>query len=109
MWDNTSGAEVLSLLTGHTNEVLSVAISCDGVHIASGSADGTVCLWNVASGLECFQPLQVHGGDSWVEFVVFSPDRSPMAPGSDCTTHVWDVILGKEEISQCKGHTGSIN
>ena len=41
MWDLASG-ECKSTLEGHTNLVLSVAISPDGKTIVSGSGDNTV-------------------------------------------------------------------
>ena len=39
-------------LAGHTERVMSVAFTSDGKTLASGSYDGTVRLWDVATGQE---------------------------------------------------------
>jgi len=39
-------------LTGHSSRVTSVAYSPDGKHIASGSSDSTVKVWDAATGEE---------------------------------------------------------
>jgi hypothetical protein len=44
-WDDAGG---LRKLKGHTQIVLSAAFCVDGRRLASGSADGTVKIWNVA-------------------------------------------------------------
>ena len=44
VYDVHSGAE-LTLLTGHTSEVESIAFSPDGTTFASGGYDGTVLVW----------------------------------------------------------------
>ena len=46
VWDVATG-ELQRTFTGHTNEVLSVRFSADGQTLASGSADGTVLLWEM--------------------------------------------------------------
>ena len=38
-----------SILTGHKSTVNSVSFSVDGATLASGSIDGTVLLWDLAS------------------------------------------------------------
>jgi WD40 repeat protein len=49
-------------LRGHSNEVLSVAYSPDGKHIASASRDETVKIWDSTTGKEvsvlvCHRPF----------------------------------------------------
>ena len=46
VWDVATG-ELRRTLIGHTDEVLSVRFSADGQTLASGSADGTVLLWEM--------------------------------------------------------------
>jgi WD40 repeat protein len=45
LWQPDAGEP--HVLRGHTDYVHSVAFSPDGKQIASGSADGTVKIWNV--------------------------------------------------------------
>jgi hypothetical protein len=45
------------VLVGHSDSVLSVAFSEDGATLVSGSEDGSVCIWDVATGA-CLATIQ---------------------------------------------------
>ncbi|MEJ2551351.1 MAG: TIR domain-containing protein [Anaerolineales bacterium] len=75
--------------------VRSVAISPDGKILASGSADGSIMLWDMAS----VQPLSdlLRGHDSTVWTLDFSPDGKWLVSGSeDQMIILWDVDSGQE-------------
>ena len=92
-------------LSGHEREVYSVAFSPDSRLLASGSADNTIKLWDVASGA-LKQTLSGH--EATVQSVAFSPDGRLLASGSwDGTTKLWDVASGAEKQT-LKGHEGSV-
>ncbi len=80
-------------LTGHTGWVWSVAFSPDGATLASGSADGTVRLWDASdpsAPKALGEPLTGH--TSWVWSVAFSPDGATLASGSyDGTIILWPL------------------
>ena len=78
----------------HPSAVHAVAFSPDGRLIVSGSYDGTVRVWDAATGGER-RVLQGHS-DS-VHAVAFSPDGRLIVSGSgDETVRVWDAATGAE-------------
>ena len=91
---------------GHTDSVYSISFSPDGHILASGSADGTVRLWDVTTGKH-LQTLAGHT-DS-VSSVSFSPNGQILASGSwDTTIRLWDVTTGKY-LRALIGHTHMID
>jgi hypothetical protein len=76
-------------LKGHAGRVSSVAFSADGRRIASGSMDGTVKVWDVATGHD---KLTLKGHTDMVTSVAFSADGWRIVSGSwDSTVKVWDA------------------
>ncbi len=77
----------IALLTGHKEEVTTVAFSPDGRKLASGSGfnlPGTLKLWDVETG-QNIATFQVESGS--VDSVAFSPDSAKLA----WADRLWDV------------------
>src|SRR5262249_57509795 len=71
-----ASSPLLRVLAGHTDSVFSLVFSPDGRTLASASGDGTVRLWDAATGAQRHTPQgHTHCGSS----LVFSPDGRPPA------------------------------
>lgn len=83
--------------------ILQVAFSHDDTHLAGAGSDGTVRVWEVATGRE-LDPLKGHR--DWVRGVAFSPDRRTLASVSDdSTVRLWDY-LSSQPLGVLEGHEG---
>ena len=90
-------------LTDHSDEVGAVAYSPDGRHLATGSWDKRVRVWDVGTGTS----RTLTGHTKYVSGVRFSPDGRHLASGSlDKTVRVWDLKTGTSRT--LTGHTSVV-
>ncbi len=95
----------LILQTGHSQKSEGVAFSPDGRHVATGSVDHTIKIWEVATGRE-LRTLAGHIGT--VKAIAFSPDAQMLASGgNDGKIKFWEAASGREAASLA-GHTQSV-
>src|SRR5262249_48843358 len=82
----TSDEPTMRVLKGHTDSVRCVAYAPDSQFLASASYDGTVKVWDTATGCECLSFRR----PSLARFrallcVAFAPDGRSLAAGGDCS------------------------
>ena len=86
-------------------EIYAFAFSPDGQHALTGGDDGTVRLWEVATG-RCKLGLDGHTNQVWS--VAWSPDgRQALSGCSDKTVRLWEVATGRCE-QVLAGQTGTV-
>jgi WD40 repeat protein len=97
VWDVDPDA-TLPVLRGHTRAIYPVALSPDGRWIASGSVDGTVRLWDAATG----EPAATLPNPGRVRSLAYGPDGSWLAVlrlGED-RLRIWDVATSRISIEE---------
>jgi WD40 repeat protein len=86
--DAESGREVSRPLKGHTGTVFCLSFSPDGKRLATGGLDGTVKIWDVATGQETLTLK----GIGMVTSLAFSPDgRRVLSAHMGGTVRIWDA------------------
>jgi eukaryotic-like serine/threonine-protein kinase len=93
LWGLCNGG-LLHTIRAHTDMVWSIAFSPDGTTLASGSGDGTIGLWDTASGRQRLrlkpEPYAV------VSAVAFTPDGKTLVSGGwDGLIRLWDADTGQ--------------
>jgi WD40 repeat protein len=99
------GGPMLRTLRGHTEGIVTVAVTPDGQHVISGSRDKTVKVWEFISGREVYT---LSGHEARVSSVSVTPDGKYIFSGSwDNTIKMWDLAKGLE-IPTLIGHPEGI-
>lgn len=102
LYDCASGAE--RELAGHSDFVSGLAFSPDGQTLATGSMDGTIRLWNTATG-ETRATLPGHMQET--TDVAFAPDGQTLASlGRNESLKLWHLPTLREVVSENDPHAG---
>ena len=108
LWTPNLSNEAIQL-KGHTEIVRCVAFSSDSKILASGSADGTIRLWNPQTGDPLGIPLRGHSGAVWSVAFASSHDfpYQLVSAGENGEVRVWDLSSANDPKSRLlkNGHT----
>ena len=107
VWDFTSFRKLFSL-TGHYDDINSIAITADGKRAVTASAlmDKTLRVWDLSNG-KLLHVLSGHAAS--VDFVLLSSNgHLAVSASEDQKIKIWDLAVGKE-IYTLMGHTREIN
>lgn len=89
--------DVVRTLVGHGDAINDLAYSPAGTWLASGSADGTVIIWD---GVDPTKRHELAGHIAPVRSLAFSDDRTLLSLDTDGTLIRWDVERGTRHAEQ---------
>ena len=91
----TGEQEQDNMLIGQEGKVTAVAFNAAGTLLAGGGADGTVRVWNPATGAPAGPVVHPAAGNAAVTSLAFNPTGTLLAGGStDGTVRVWNPATG---------------
>lgn len=97
--------QLLISLTGHSDTIWRVAYSPDDCLLASASADGTVRLWEVETGMLVSILPRCHA--NWVWTLAWSPEGNKLATGgSDTRILIWSTDKVTDRARRCSNFRG---
>ena len=99
------GTSLVRTLAGHAGSVRAVAISPDGQHAVSASADRSLKVWDLSSGRE-LRTLTGHS-DSVNAVVVTSDGQRAVSASEDNMLRVWE-LEGERELRTLEGDSGGV-
>lgn len=92
-------------LEGHTNTVHRLVFSPNGNTLASASEDGTIRLWDVATGTH---KHTLTGHDDRISSIVFSPDGKILASAdTEGKIRLWNTTTGQYRVT-LEGHRAGV-
>ncbi|WP_412751016.1 hypothetical protein [Krasilnikovia sp. M28-CT-15] len=101
--DRATGSAASRVLVGHHGPVEGVAVAADGSRVAGAGDDGTVRVWDPATGHA--RVLGPRGGTAWD--VAFLPGAERVVSGgADGVVRIWDVTRGT--AVELRGHQGPV-
>jgi WD40 repeat protein len=103
LWDLNTGEPILPFADCHTEAVLAMDASPDGSLIATGSADGTVRVWDSKTGQHV---RLIDQGSGWVRYVQFFADGKRIALGRE--THSRERPRFEGEVRICQVADGKV-
>lgn len=104
----TSGLQAPILeLTGHAGEVFATRFDPSGQHIASGSMDRTIMLWNTYGQCENYGTMTGHKG-AILDLQWSRDSRSIFSASTDMTIASWDLETGLR-TRRHQGHENLVN
>jgi WD40 repeat protein len=96
----------LGILKGNATQWAgAVALSSDGRTMIAGHPDGSLRLWDLATGSTLWESAEKHSGV--VQDVVFSPQERLVASGSDDGVMLWEPATGHLR-GRCEDHRDSV-
>ena len=102
VWETATG-QCLATLTGHQGSIQSAAFSPDGRWLATGAADGSVCL---RDGTTFATRRNLPSQRGLVSSLVFAPDSQLLAIGSARSVVVWDLNNDRVRYTLSSDHHG---
>ncbi len=107
VWDGTTRRPLHRIATGHLRPVSAATFSPDGRLLATGSQDGTIRFFDVASGAPAGAPMTGHS--NLVSALAFSPGGDLLASaGYDRTIRLWDTATRAMKSGPLLGHTDAV-
>ena len=114
LWNTETGDELVIPVNddlkpgfrGNLPMILAAAFSPDGRWLVSGTTEGDIRMWDVATGevLTVFAEPTEQKNLGHISAVAFSPDRALLAAGTHTQLHLWDVRTGHKLFSVSTVH-----
>ncbi|KAH7334084.1 hypothetical protein B0J17DRAFT_771150 [Rhizoctonia solani] len=108
LWDPFNNRRIGQPLEGHTSSIPTLAFLKGGKHLASGSCDHSIRIWNIGDRQIAFGLPQEH--TLYILSLAVSPDGKLLASASDDhTMRIWDTTTWQTRaVLQHTGHAKSV-